>query len=60
MANFWRVLEFAKFAGEWPLLSFNTLKVQNEQGMKWFLVELRNDRSVKRELTEREMFDKAL
>jgi hypothetical protein len=22
MANFWRVLEFDKFAGEWPLLSF--------------------------------------
>jgi hypothetical protein len=21
MANFWRVLEFAKFAGEWPLLN---------------------------------------
>jgi hypothetical protein len=22
-ANFWRVLEFAKFAGEWPLLTLN-------------------------------------
>jgi hypothetical protein len=24
MANFWRVLEFDKFAGEWPLLNMNT------------------------------------
>ncbi len=24
LANFWRVLEFAKFAGEWPLLSKST------------------------------------
>ncbi len=24
MANFWRVLEFAKFAGEWPLLIYST------------------------------------
>ncbi len=24
LANFWRVLKFDKFAGEWPLLSFNT------------------------------------
>ncbi len=22
LANFWRVLEFDKFAGEWPLLNF--------------------------------------
>ena len=22
LANFWRVLEFAKFAGEWPLLNY--------------------------------------
>ena len=25
MANFWRVLEFDKFAGEWPLLSIKSL-----------------------------------
>ncbi len=25
MANFWRVLELAKFAGEWPLLNFSSL-----------------------------------
>jgi hypothetical protein len=25
MANIWRVLEFAKFAGEWPLLSCNVM-----------------------------------
>jgi hypothetical protein len=25
MANFWRVLEFDKFDGEWPLLSNNTV-----------------------------------
>ncbi len=24
LANFWRVLEFDKFAGEWPLLRYNT------------------------------------
>jgi hypothetical protein len=24
MANFWRVLEFAKFAAEWPLLRKNS------------------------------------
>jgi hypothetical protein len=24
LANFWRVLEFAKFAGEWPLLTVKT------------------------------------
>ncbi len=24
LANFWQVLEFAKFAGEWPLLNKNT------------------------------------
>jgi hypothetical protein len=35
MANFWRVFEFDKFAGEWPLLNFNPffgfseLKLQN-------------------------------
>jgi hypothetical protein len=28
MANFWRVLEFDKFAGEWPLLRINTFLVQ--------------------------------
>ena len=29
MANFWRVLEFDKFAGEWPLLMKNArLKVE--------------------------------
>jgi len=25
LVNFWRVLEFDKFAGEWPLLSFSSL-----------------------------------
>jgi hypothetical protein len=25
MANFWRVLKFDKFAGEWPLLNFHAL-----------------------------------
>ena len=28
MANFWRVLEFDKFAGEWPLLTINTITVK--------------------------------
>jgi hypothetical protein len=30
-ANFWRVLEFAKFAGEWPLLSRNTKVIKTYQ-----------------------------
>jgi hypothetical protein len=27
LANFWRVLEFDKFAGEWPLLNILAIKV---------------------------------
>jgi hypothetical protein len=34
MANFWRVLEFDKFAGEWPLLSHYPLKLRFDLG--WF------------------------
>jgi hypothetical protein len=27
MAHFWRVLKFAKFAGEWPFLNEYTIKL---------------------------------
>jgi hypothetical protein len=36
MANFWRVLEFDKFAGEWPLLIVNTIAKLNASLKKPF------------------------
>jgi hypothetical protein len=48
---FWQVLEFAKFAGEWPLLRNNTLFIykktmykinpENRISMSYFLIQIK-------------------
>jgi hypothetical protein len=37
LANFWRVLEFDKFAGEWPLLKTNKRKMIDTFQQSFFI-----------------------